>query len=300
MLQRPIYTASQYSPRVIGAPNTLEYRVFIEHNGQVVSAMHDIPLWADANQTILNMVVEIPRWTNAKMVISNEPLNPIKQDTRKGKLRWIRHCFPHHGYIWNYGAFPQTWGDPAQIHSETAGKGDNDPLDVCEIGEQVGYVGQVKQVKPLGVVALLNDGIVDFKIIVIDIQDPNASECNDIEDMQRLFPGYMYATREWLRMYKLPEYKPENQFAFGGKPMNRKYALDIIREAHESWERVVRDDSEAAHYGIAIRNVTLHDSVGYTRRDDPVYMGIPPASPKPPAPVDSSISKWFHISAAQV
>lgn len=49
--------------------------------------MHDIPLWADANQTILNMVVEIPRWTNAKMVISNEPLNPVKQDTRKGKLR---------------------------------------------------------------------------------------------------------------------------------------------------------------------------------------------------------------------
>jgi hypothetical protein len=220
---------------------------------------------------------------------------------------------------------------------------------VCEIGEQVGYVGQVKQVKPLGVVALLNDGIVDFKIIVIDIQDPNASECNDIEVgsscqfyyiAQRTPAGhatslprvyvcnsgmasvgpYLVVADFWLtayyRMYKLPEYKPENQFAFGGKPMNRKYALDIIREAHESWERVVRDDSEAAHYGIAIRNVTLHDSVGYTRRDDPVYMGIPPASPKPPAPVDSSskpthcrrcssihrdaVSKWFHISAAQV
>ena len=35
-----------------------------------------------------NMVVEIPRWSNAKMEIATkEVLNPIKQDTKKGKLR---------------------------------------------------------------------------------------------------------------------------------------------------------------------------------------------------------------------
>ena len=34
-------------------------------------------------------------------------MNPIKQDVKKGKLRFVRNCFPHHGYIWNYGAFPQ-------------------------------------------------------------------------------------------------------------------------------------------------------------------------------------------------
>jgi len=34
-------------------------------------------------------------------------LNPIKQDVKKGKLRYVDNCFPHHGYIWNYGAFPQ-------------------------------------------------------------------------------------------------------------------------------------------------------------------------------------------------
>ena len=26
-----------------------------------------------------------------------------------GKLRYVANCFPHHGYIWNYGAIPQTW-----------------------------------------------------------------------------------------------------------------------------------------------------------------------------------------------
>jgi hypothetical protein len=39
-----------------------EHRVYIEQNGTVLSPFHDIPLFANAEKTILNMVVEIPRW----------------------------------------------------------------------------------------------------------------------------------------------------------------------------------------------------------------------------------------------
>jgi hypothetical protein len=46
------------------------------------------------------------------------------------------------------------------VHPDTKAKGDNDPLDVCEIGERVGYTGQVKQVKVLGVMALLDEGAI--------------------------------------------------------------------------------------------------------------------------------------------
>lgn len=63
-----------------------------------------------------------------------EPLNPIKQDVKKGKLRYVANCFPHHGYIWNYGALPQTWENPSHIDANTQCKGDNDPIDVLEIG----------------------------------------------------------------------------------------------------------------------------------------------------------------------
>jgi len=54
------------------------------------------------------MIVEIPRWSNAKKEISKEDdYNPIKQDIKKGKLRFVRNCFPHHGYPFTYGALPQ-------------------------------------------------------------------------------------------------------------------------------------------------------------------------------------------------
>ena len=105
--------AAVYTARKVGAPHTLEHRIYIEKDGVPLSPFHDIPLYANEQQTVLNMIVEIPRWTNAKMEISKEePFNPIKQDVKKGRLRYVRNCFPHHGYIWNYGAFPQVRAPP--------------------------------------------------------------------------------------------------------------------------------------------------------------------------------------------
>ena len=41
-----------------------------------------------AGEGVYNMVVEVPRWSNAKIEIDlKSPLNPLKQDVKKGKLR---------------------------------------------------------------------------------------------------------------------------------------------------------------------------------------------------------------------
>lgn len=47
-----------------------ETRLYFQQNGQMISPWHDIPLFADREYGILNMVVEIPRETNAKMEVS--------------------------------------------------------------------------------------------------------------------------------------------------------------------------------------------------------------------------------------
>ncbi len=322
-------SASDFKTRAAGAPYTLDYRVWLENTrtGQPASPFHDVPLFADESKTILNMIVEIPRWTNAKQEISkDEPLNPIKQDTKKGKLRFVRNCFPHHGYIWNYGAFPQTWEDPNHTHPDTKAKGDNDPLDVCEIGEQVGYTGQIKQVKVLGVMALLDEGETDWKVIVVDINDPLASKLNDIEDVERHLPGLVRATNEWFRIYKIPDGKPENQFAFSGEAKNRRYATEIVHECHEAWKKLITGQTDAG--GIHITNTSVQGSQGFvqvshsrlqdidsgkpgksakrgthaspapTQANDPVIASIPQHAPKPAEPIDPSVSKWFFISSS--
>lgn len=60
---------SQFTARKVGAPNTLEHRIYVEKDGQPLSPFHDIPLYANEQQTVLNMIVEVPRWTNAKMEV---------------------------------------------------------------------------------------------------------------------------------------------------------------------------------------------------------------------------------------
>nr|O13505.3 RecName: Full=Inorganic pyrophosphatase; AltName: Full=Pyrophosphate phospho-hydrolase; Short=PPase [Komagataella pastoris]CAA04453.1 inorganic pyrophosphatase (pyrophosphate phospho-hydrolase) [Komagataella pastoris] len=282
-----------YSTRQIGAANTLENRVFIEKDGQVVSPFHDIPLYADESKKVLNMVVEVPRWTNAKLEISKEEkLNPILQDTKKGKLRFVRNCFPHHGYIHNYGAFPQTWEDPNVTHPETKAKGDNDPLDVCEIGER-SYTGQVKQVKVLGVMALLDEGETDWKVIVIDINDPLAPKLNDIEDVEKHMPGLLRATNEWFRIYKIPDGKPENQFAFSGECKNKKYAEEVIQECREAWEKLIFGKTSPGE--IDLTNTTLQSTPSFSPS---ATSAVPTASPAAPAKIDQSIDKWFYISGS--
>ncbi|KAI0880385.1 inorganic pyrophosphatase [Annulohypoxylon maeteangense] len=287
--------ASQYGVRKVAAPNTLEHRVYIEKDGVPVSAFHDIPLYANPEQTVLNMIVEIPRWTNAKLEISkDELLNPIKQDIKKGKLRYVRNCFPHKGYLWNYGAFPQTWEDPNSIHPETKAKGDNDPLDVCEIGELVGYPGQVKQVKVLGVMALLDEEETDWKVIVVDVNDPLAPKLNDVEDVERHLPGLLRATNEWFRIYKIPDGKPENQFAFTGECKNKSYAFDVIRECSEAWERLITGKTQPG--GISTTNLSVNHSP--SRVGSEQLPPLPPNEEVPAEKIDSSIDKWFFISGA--
>jgi len=288
---------SGYTVRKVGQPYTHDFRIFLEKDGKPISPFHDIPLYANEQKTILNMVVEIPRWSNGKLEIcKEEKLNPIKQDIKKGKLRFVRNCFPHKGYLWNYGAFPRTWEDPKHEHPETKAKGDNDPLDVCEIGEVVGYPGQLKQVKVLGVMALLDEGETDWKVIVIDVNDPLAPKLNDIEDVERHLPGLLRATNEWFRIYKIPDGKPENQFAFSGECKNKKYAMDVIRECAEAWEKLVKGEASAGD--ISILNTTVEKTPGHAGPSE--IPAIPAGQNLPPAPIDPSIDKWFFISGASV
>lgn len=47
----------------------------------------------------------------------------------------------------NYGALPQTWEDPSHRDASTGFAGDNDPVDVVEVGGAVLPRGQVLQAR---------------------------------------------------------------------------------------------------------------------------------------------------------
>ncbi|CAJ1439859.1 unnamed protein product [Effrenium voratum] len=197
-----------YSQHKVGEQGTLDYRMhFQDKNGNKISPWHDIPLKSGEH---FNCLIEIPKMTKPKMEVAvKEEMNPIAQDVKKGKLR------DYHGPIfWNYGMLPQTWEDPNVTHKETNCAGDNDPVDVVEIGSEALPQGAVEPVKVLGVLAMIDDGELDWKVIGIRVADKLASELNDIDDVEAKCPGVISGIREWFRWYKTPDGKPLNAFGF--------------------------------------------------------------------------------------
>eukprot|EP00438_Fugacium_kawagutii_P023979 Skav204024 [mRNA] locus=scaffold229:165305:185978:+ [translate_table: standard] len=189
---------SAFTQHKVGEPGTLEYRMHFkeanwagrdEHaktlppggaadsNGNKISPWHDIPLKSGEH---FNCLIEIPKNTKPKMEVAvKEEMNPIAQDVKKGKLR------DYHGPIfWNYGMLPQTWEDPNVTHEATKCNGDNDPVDVVEIGSEALAQGSVEPVKVLGALAMIDDGELDWKIIGIRAGDKLAAELNDIQDVE--------------------------------------------------------------------------------------------------------------------
>ncbi|PRW33953.1 inorganic pyrophosphatase isoform A [Chlorella sorokiniana] len=223
-----------YANEKQGAADSMDFRIFFKQakDGAVVSPWHDIPLYA--GDGLVNFVCEIPKESAAKMEVATDETNtPIKQDTKKGKLRF----YPYN-INWNYGLLPQTWEDPAHKNTECDAAGDNDPVDVVEIGSQACDMGGVYQVKPLGVYAMIDDGELDWKVICIRADDPLAAKLNDVEDVERELPGELKKVLEWFRDYKIPDGKPANAFGFDNKCMNKAFAMDVIEETHGFYNRL--------------------------------------------------------------
>ena len=58
-------------------------------------------------------------------------------------------------------------------------------MDVVEIGSEHLQMGGVYPVKPLAVLAMIDDGELDWKVACIRADDPKADSVNDVEDVER-------------------------------------------------------------------------------------------------------------------
>lgn len=99
---------------------------------------------------------------------------------------------------------------------------------------------------------MIDEGETDWKVIAIDVNDPEAKDlnsesqippflpmllfvaqsfsrpCSDISDIKRLKPGYLEATVDWFKWYKVPDGKQENKFAFNEEFKDRVTILICV------------------------------------------------------------------------
>jgi len=188
------------------------------------------------------MLTEIPKMSKEKMEVATKVEgNPIMQDEKKGKPRL------YHGPIfWNYGCLPQTWEDPnVKGDEETGGAfGDDDPVDVVEIGAAALAMGSFTPVKVLGCLSMIDDGELDWKVIAIAATDEFADKINDVEDIDKYYPGTVSGIREWFRWYKTPDDKPVNGFGHGERALSAAETKEVIAETNKHYKALIEGKSE--------------------------------------------------------
>lgn len=208
---------------------------FTDPDGNIISPWHQLPLYPPSDGTpppnLLSFVCEIPRGATAKLEVQKkQPHNPIMQDTKAGELRYYSYGAP----FFNYGMLPQTWEDPAK-KGFNGTVGDNDPLDVMELGGRPCKVGEVRTVKLLGDLELIDQGELDHKILAIDVSDPLAAQLNSAADLHAVLPGVLPKLVEWLKLYKTTDGKPANALA-SDVPSSAAKAAEVVAECHAAWK----------------------------------------------------------------
>ena len=199
----------------------------IYKDSTLISPWHDFN-YRDGNY--YNFVCEIPKLTTKKIEMCKElEKNPLVQDIKNGMPRYYSQPI-----YWNYGFIPQTWENPNLKKYNDFG-GDNDPIDVIEIGQNKLEIGELYKIKILGCIGLIDDNEIDWKIIAINDKDMYYDKYNDINDI----PEYIQSgIREWFRWYKYPCDNIINRYLDNEKFHNKKFGIDIIEECHTEWEKM--------------------------------------------------------------
>ena len=136
------------------------------------------------------------------------------------------------------------------MKDETSGLiGDNDPLDVLEIGSHVATVGEAYPVKVLGALGMMDGGgdgeefEMDWKIITVRATDPLASTVDDLSTAPKEVLDFVHELMVWFRDYKIPDGKPANRFTNDGLPYGRDTALRVIQETNSHWKSLLSGET---------------------------------------------------------
>eukprot|EP00878_Enallax_costatus_P033622 GHUV01037157.1.p1 GENE.GHUV01037157.1~~GHUV01037157.1.p1 ORF type:complete len:222 (+),score=50.35 GHUV01037157.1:687-1352(+) len=131
---------------------------------------------------------------------------PVMQCSAMAAAPLLRRYGPSLG---NYGGLPQTWSNSNATDNITGYPGDNDPIDVLDISSIRAPIGGVYKVKVLGVLSMIDANESDWKVMVINIEDPQAATYSTILDVPK---ERLEGILQFYANYKQAEGKPKACF----------------------------------------------------------------------------------------
>jgi inorganic pyrophosphatase len=125
----------------------------------------------------LNTIIEVPKLSRVKYELDKET----------GLIMFDRVLYSPMHYPANYGFVPKTlWHD-------------GDPLDVLVLGQEALIAGCLIEVRPIGVLDMIDGGEGDAKVLAVPTADPRFKNTKDISNLE---PHLLEEISHFFKVYK--------------------------------------------------------------------------------------------------
>jgi inorganic pyrophosphatase len=161
---------------------------------------------------------EFPEVINAVIEIPKHSRNKYEYDEELDVIRLDRVMHSPLIYPADYGFIPQTRAE------------DGDHLDVLVLTESPAMTGTMMEVRPVGVMHMLDGGVPDEKIIAVQSRDPRFTEKKDLGDIRE---HTLLELKHFFEEYKALENKNVEIDGFE----DRAKAIEIIKRTHEEYKK---------------------------------------------------------------
>lgn len=162
--------------------------------------------------SIVHAIIEIPKGSH----------NKYEFDQSQGVFVLDRVLYSPFHYPLDYGFIPET-------HSE-----DGDHLDIMVLGSDPVFTGCLVEVRPVGLLKMVDSGDRDFKIIGVQEKNPRFAKIRDIKDIESFNDHLLREVSHFFKVYKDLQGKKVDIMGWEGA----KHAEKEILNAHKSYKKL--------------------------------------------------------------
>lgn len=173
----------------------------------MINVWRDIPPGPHPPE-LVTAVIEIPRGSR----------NKYELDKETGLMKLDRVLYSAVHYPGDYGFIPRTLFE------------DGDPIDILVRINEPTFPGCMVEVRPIGVLKMLDKGEPDDKVLAVPVNDPFHSEYFDIADIPQHF---LKEVQHFFHIYKDLEGKRVQILGWEKSDV----AMQVITESIERYER---------------------------------------------------------------
>ena len=173
----------------------------------------ELPVGESAPE-LVNVVIEIPL----------DGINKYEYDKTLHVFRLDRNLFSPVHYPGDYGFIPSTLAE------------DGDPLDVLVMVDTPSFTGCVLQVRPIGVLDMIDQGQPDQKILAVGEGNPRYA---DVANYSQVYPHILREIKHFFSIYKDLEGKRVEIRGWHDAAYARDQVVKATKQFKDSKPRVV-------------------------------------------------------------